>query len=138
VTLSEQQIVDCDSLEEGCGGGDFTSVVKYVHKNGGIDSDADYPYLGREDTCQNPKAKRNHVVTVDGYQHVPMHNETALMQSVAYTVSGWVGGWVRGCWGAGLSVCVLSRADVGSAFLHVARAWIQGAGRWRAGLTQLC
>ncbi|GAB4818797.1 hypothetical protein N2152v2_005843 [Parachlorella kessleri] len=84
VSLSEQQIVDCDGLDYGCDGGDFWNVVQYVHENGGIDSDADYPYLAQEDKCRKRKARKHHVVTVDGYQFVPEHNETALMQSVAF------------------------------------------------------
>lgn len=38
VSLSEQQIVDCDSLDYGCDGGDFTNVVRYVRDNGGVDT----------------------------------------------------------------------------------------------------
>ena len=41
--------MDCDLLDYGCDGGDFTNVVRYVHQNGGVDSMDDYPYLARED-----------------------------------------------------------------------------------------
>ena len=30
-------------------------------------------------------------MTVSGYVNVPKHNETALMQAVSHTVSGWKG-----------------------------------------------
>lgn len=47
----------------------------------------DYPYLAREDKCVKHKAMHHKAVTVDGYQHVPHHNETALMQSLTILVS---------------------------------------------------
>ena len=68
----------------GCEGGDFTNVVKYIHKNGGIDDDEDYVYAAKEQTCNRRKAGR-HVVTVDGFVELPKNNQTALMQALAHT-----------------------------------------------------
>ena len=39
-------------------GGDFTNVFKWIQGNGGIDSDADWPYLARETRCHNKQRKR--------------------------------------------------------------------------------
>jgi C1A family cysteine protease len=87
VSLSEQQLVDCDHKapyhDEGCEGGDFLGGMKYIIKNGGIDDDIDYPYLAEDSKCQKAKAKRS-VVTIDGTETVPRRNETALMQAVAH------------------------------------------------------
>ena len=39
-------------------GGDFTNVFTWIQENGGIDSDADWPYLARETRCHNKQRKR--------------------------------------------------------------------------------
>ena len=35
----------------GCDGGDFQGGVEYIVHNGGIDTEADYPYLAHDDKC---------------------------------------------------------------------------------------
>ena len=44
--LSPQNLVDCVSENQGCGGGYMTNAFKYVQENGGIDSEEAYPYVG--------------------------------------------------------------------------------------------
>lgn len=57
-TLSEQEIVDCDQYDYGCDGGDFSNVFKWVLENGGLSTDAAWPYLARETRCHNKRMKR--------------------------------------------------------------------------------
>ncbi|KAE8663738.1 Vignain [Hibiscus syriacus] len=47
ISLSEQELVDCDtnSFNEGCNGGDMTKAFEFIIKKGGIAADKDYPYL---------------------------------------------------------------------------------------------
>jgi len=54
VSLSPQQIVDCDQGrgDEGCNGGDTPTAYQYVIAAGGQDSEDAYPYEGEDQSCQ--------------------------------------------------------------------------------------
>lgn len=52
VSLSEQELVDCDtSFNQGCKGGLMEHAFEFIIKNGGIDTEQDYPYRGRGGKC---------------------------------------------------------------------------------------
>lgn len=84
-TLSEQQIVDCDSYDWGCDGGDFNDVFRYTIDNGGLVPDAEYPYAAKEMKCLRKLERKRAAVTIDHIVTVPESNETALAQALAHT-----------------------------------------------------
>ncbi|XP_054800721.1 low-temperature-induced cysteine proteinase-like isoform X2 [Prosopis cineraria] len=80
-SLSEQELVDCDTTNDGCEGGDMDYAFEWVINNGGIDTETNYPYTGKDGTCNITK-ERIKVVSVDGYQDVAQ-TETAVLCAVA-------------------------------------------------------
>lgn len=83
ITLSEQELVDCDtSYNEGCNGGLMDYAFEFIIKNGGIDTDKDYPYKGTDGRCDTYR-KNAKVVSIDNYEDVPLNDEKALQKAVA-------------------------------------------------------
>ncbi|KAL5576552.1 hypothetical protein UlMin_018251 [Ulmus minor] len=84
VSLSEQQLVDCDTKgeDQGCQGGLMENAFQFIQHNGGLTTEANYPYRGEDGTCNSQKAS-SMAATVTGYEKVPENDEKALLQAVA-------------------------------------------------------
>jgi cysteine peptidase B len=92
-SLSMEQVVDCDTTDQGCNGGLPSNAYNYVNSAGGLDSYADYPYTagsGQSGQCSMSGAQ---IATVPG-------------QNDANTISGEQGLYQQASSGGPVSVCV--------------------------------
>ncbi|KAF8783554.1 hypothetical protein HU200_000541 [Digitaria exilis] len=81
ISLSEQELVDCDvhGEDQGCEGGLMDEAFKFIIKNGGLITESSYPYAAVDGKC---KSGSNNAATIKGYEDVPANNEAALMTAV--------------------------------------------------------
>ncbi|KAK3017852.1 hypothetical protein RJ639_004544 [Escallonia herrerae] len=83
VSLSEQELVDCDTGEnEGCNGGLMDLAFDYIKKKGGITTENNYPYRAEDGRCDASK-ENSPAVSIDGHEDVPAKNEDALLKAAA-------------------------------------------------------
>ena len=64
VSLSEQQLVDCDTSSSGCSGGRSDTALGLVASHGGITSEERYPYSGYSGSCDVDKLLFDHQVSL--------------------------------------------------------------------------
>jgi len=119
VSLSPQQIVDCDTGrgDEGCNGGDTPTAYEYVISAGGMDTMQVYPYTAEDDTCA---FKNNEIAaSIKDWTYITKtKNETEMQEklltsgplSICVDATSWqfyVGGVIAELCGTDLDHCVL-------------------------------
>jgi cathepsin F len=82
VSLSEQQILDCDTVDGGCNGGDTTTAYQYVIQAGGLEPDADYEYTAEGGTCDFISG--DIVAKFSSWNYVTQSGDENQMQSFCY------------------------------------------------------
>ncbi|KAK7306535.1 hypothetical protein VNO77_44482 [Canavalia gladiata] len=91
ISLSEQELVDCDSTNDGCDGGYMDYAFEWVINNGGIDTETDYPYTAVDGTCNITKEETK-VVSIDGYTDVAQSDSSLLCATVKQPISAGIVG----------------------------------------------
>jgi hypothetical protein len=86
-SLSEQQLVDCDNLrhggrDQGCNGGLMDNAFDWISRNGGLCTEADYAYTGKDGTCKTT-CERVSESTVKSYVDVATSDDAAMMAALA-------------------------------------------------------
>jgi len=69
------ELVDCDTLDEGCNGGLPENAYKSIQKLGGLEPESAYPYDGHDDKCTFDTSKATAKVT--GFVEISK-NETEM------------------------------------------------------------
>ncbi|XP_010481519.1 PREDICTED: senescence-specific cysteine protease SAG12-like [Camelina sativa] len=83
ISLSEQQLVDCDTNNFGCEGGLMDTAFEHIKATGGLTTESNYPYKGEDGSC-NSKKTNPKATSITGYEDVPANDENALMKAVAH------------------------------------------------------
>ncbi|KAF8819966.1 cathepsin CPL [Cardiosporidium cionae] len=78
VSLSEQELVDCDLLNLGCSGGAMIEAFTFAVDNG-LTLEADYPYTAKNGKCQKFKP----AVTPSSFYSIPSKDSSLLTKFAA-------------------------------------------------------
>lgn len=91
ISLSEQELVDCDRTNDGCDGGHMDYAFEWVMHNGGIDTETNYPYSGADGTC-NVAKEETKVIGIDGYYNLEQSDRSLLCATVKQPISAGIDG----------------------------------------------
>jgi len=114
------------------------NAFEYIIKNGGLDTEADYPYTAKDGSCDKSK-EAIHAASITGYKDVSAGSEADLMSAVSMTpvaiaieadqrgFQSYTGGVFSGACGKQLDHGVLAVGYSGSAYWIVKNSW---GGSW--------
>jgi len=81
--LAPQEIVDCDTVDQGCDGGDPPTAYKFVISEGGMEDESDYPYQAADGTCAFQASLSK--ITISGFQYATQNSDEPTMQQSLVT-----------------------------------------------------
>ena len=92
VSLSEQQLIDCDKSNNECEGGNMKKAFIYLQSNGLMSSE-DYPFKGGREECKYDESKT--LAKVKNWAFVPKDEELMKKALVKYgPLAGALNGWM--------------------------------------------
>jgi len=83
--LAPQQIVDCDTNDGGCNGGDTVTAFQYVISAGGQDTEQTYPYHAVNQNCQFNRA--NIEASISSFKYATKSLNEDEMKTATATIS---------------------------------------------------
>ncbi|KAA3670660.1 cathepsin F [Paragonimus westermani] len=57
VRMQLEQLVDCDKVDNGCGGGWPPKTYREIKRMGGLEAQRDYPYIAKKQKCKLDESK---------------------------------------------------------------------------------
>lgn len=80
LSLSEQQLLDCSSRNNGCDGGTILYAFEYIKEAGGVCADKEYPYMQfQEETCNKDKCSVRYPI-----EYIHSIPEDKLKEAIRY------------------------------------------------------
>jgi len=77
--LAPQEIVDCDTQDAGCEGGNPPTAYQFVMQEGGMEDESSYPYTAQDGTCN---FQSNLVaVTISNWKYATTNSDETTMQN---------------------------------------------------------
>jgi len=83
IPLSEQNLLDCDTLDNGCNGGLMENAFKYDESAKGLCSEADYPYLATGGHMCSTECQKVNGTAVSDYIDIAQKDKHGLIASIA-------------------------------------------------------
>ncbi|CAG9566496.1 unnamed protein product [Danaus chrysippus] len=106
IDVSEQQLVDCDKQDNGCGGGYPWNAMRYFRESGAM-SLKSYPYVATSENCRYDSSEV--VIRLKDYKHITKLSEDQIKEHLynigplsigidGWPIQGYAGGiLIEGC-----------------------------------------
>jgi KDEL-tailed cysteine endopeptidase len=77
-SFSEQHLVDCDHIDNGCNGGWMDNAFSWIQSNGWICNESEYPYNAVAQRCDTSRCSPNKNTAPRGHSDVAVNDQGAM------------------------------------------------------------